>query len=136
MRRFRSRLLHPPRGYPGANSVEAWLASAGLFVAQGAWQLGSGTYVELLVDVAQVELHGLGRDEQRFRHLTSRQALCRQVRDAALAGGERRHAALLLPAGPGTGRCEFGQDALGDRLGAAAPAELECFAERRAWRGP
>jgi hypothetical protein len=77
----------------------------------------------------EVRLDGLRGYEERLRDLAVRLPLCRHLRDAALARGERVDSATNEAPGTGARRAELGVCALDQRDRAAAMGELEPFLE-------
>jgi hypothetical protein len=94
-------------------------------------QLGAGADLQLAVDAAEVDLHGLDRDEQGLGEFLVAHALGRHAGDPALAGGQRVHPSQDQPAGPGARRRQL---LLGppDQPGRAGPVgQLQPLAKRR-----
>src|SRR5579875_3962169 len=80
--------------------------------------------------MAEVELDGLGRDEQGGGDRTRGQTASGKFGDTALARGQRLDAAARLPSRPRSGREQLRPRLLHEREGAGAVAEIERLAQR------
>src|SRR5919202_798845 len=92
-------------------------------------ELGARADPELAVDVAQVDLDGLRRHEQRLRDVLVRHVLGSHLGDAALARRQRLGAGEDELARPRAGRGELGLRVVDERLRAGADGEIEPLAE-------
>ena len=74
---------------PRPRARRSWLRAGLAVLAERVGDLRTRGDVELLVDVAQVKLDGLGRDEQELGDRPGRQPLRRELADVPLAGRQR-----------------------------------------------
>ena len=134
-RRRRPRHLTSGRGAPWGRAVvgaRPAMSAAWLLGWKRVAQLSPRADAELDVRASEVVFDGLRTDEQGLRDLAVAQPVCRQQRDAALAGCERVDAGERETAADRAGHAELLDGLRGERGGAAARGQLGGLGQRRA----